>query len=125
MSMSNSVLKDEECKKLAFKDYLYLGGLFITSFGVSPILIFQKVFLWKPFGMLAVLERKNFWEISVGILPYTLNVFDTDLISEILWQKKSKDQIVNPQEFLRPFVSMGIVLLAMCSRTTKLTSQRE
>ena len=79
-------------KRLAFKIYLYLGALFITSLVVSN-LIFQKFFYWQPFGELTVLGAPIF-EISVGILPYPITFLITDLISEIFGKKKANQVVV-------------------------------
>ena len=95
-------------KKLAFKIYLYLGALFITSLVVSN-LIFQKFFYWHPFGDVTVFGASLF-EISVGILPYPVTFLITDLISEIYGEKKA-NQIVTAGIFASVF-SMGIVYLA-------------
>ena len=46
-------------KKEAFRIYLYLGALFITSLVVSN-LIFQKFFYWKPFGDITVFWSSAF-----------------------------------------------------------------
>lgn len=105
--MVYAVLKEKD-KRLAFKIYLYLGALFITSLVVSN-LIFQKFFYWRPFGDVTVLGASLF-EISVGILPYPLTFLITDLISEIYGRKKA-NQIVTAGIFAS-FFSMGIVLLA-------------
>ena len=105
--MGNSVLKEGD-KRLAFKIYLYLGALFITSLVVSN-LIFQKFFYWRPFGDVTVFGASLF-EVSVGILPYPLTFLITDLISEIYGRKKA-NQIVTAGIFAS-FFSMGIVLLA-------------
>lgn len=95
-------------KKLAYRIYLYLGALFITSLVVSN-LIFQKFFYWKPFGDITVFGAPLF-EISVGVLPYPLTFLITDLISEIFGQKKA-NQIVTAGIFAS-FFSMGIVLIS-------------
>jgi len=95
-------------KKLAYKIYLYLGALFITSLVVSN-LIFQKFFYWRPFGDVTVFGASLF-EISVGVLPYPITFLITDLISEIYGKKKA-NQIVTAGIFAS-FFSMGIVLLA-------------
>lgn len=95
-------------KRLAYRIYLYLGAMFITSLVVSN-LIFQKFFYWKPFGEFEVLGAPLF-EISVGILPYPITFLITDLISEIFGKKKA-NQIVTAGIFAS-FFSMGIVLLA-------------
>jgi uncharacterized integral membrane protein (TIGR00697 family) len=95
-------------KKTAYRIYLYLGALFITSLVVSN-LIFQKFFFWRPFGDVTVLGAPLF-EISVGVLPYPLTFLITDLISEIYGQKKA-NQVVTAGIFAS-FFSMGIILLA-------------
>jgi len=98
-------LKDQ---KLAYRIYLYLGALFITSLVVSN-LIFQKFFYWNPFGDVTVFGSSLF-VVSVGILPYPLTFLITDLISEIFGKKKA-NQIVTAGIFASLF-SMGIILLA-------------
>jgi len=98
----------EQDKKLAYKIYLYLGALFITSLVVSN-LIFQKFFYWHPFGDFKVLGAPLF-EISVGVLPYPLTFLITDLISEIYGKHKA-NQVVTAGIFAS-FFSMGIVLVA-------------
>ncbi len=95
-------------KKLAYKIYLYLGALFITSLVVSN-LIFQKFFYWRPFGDVNLFDAPLF-ELSVGILPYPITFLITDIISEIFGKKKA-NQIVTAGIFAS-FFSMGIVLLA-------------
>ncbi len=95
-------------KKLAYRIYLYLGALFITSLVVSN-LIFQKFFYWNPFGDVQVFGVSLF-EVSVGILPYPITFLITDLISEIYGRKKA-NQIVTAGIFAS-FFSMGIVLVA-------------
>ena len=94
--------------KVAYKIYLYLGALFITSLVVSN-LIFQKFFYWRPFGEISVFGASLF-EVSVGILPYPITFLITDLISEIYGKKKA-NQIVTAGIFAS-FFSMGIILLA-------------
>ncbi|WP_430906198.1 queuosine precursor transporter [Maribacter sp. 2-571] len=98
-------LKDQ---KLAYRIYLYLGALFITSLVVSN-LIFQKFFYWKPFGDVTVFGATLF-EVSVGILPYPITFLITDLISEIYGKKKA-NQIVTAGIFAS-FFSLTIVVLA-------------
>ena len=95
-------------KKTAYRIYLYLAALFITSLVVSN-LIFQKFFFWRPFGDITVFGAPLF-EISVGILPYPITFLITDLISEIYGQKKA-NRVVTAGIFAS-FFSMGIVLLA-------------
>lgn len=95
-------------KKTAYRIYLYLAALFITSLVVSN-LIFQKFFYWRPFGEVTAFGAPLF-EISVGVLPYPLTFLITDLISEIYGQKKA-NRVVTAGIFAS-FFSMGIVLLA-------------
>ncbi|WP_299431439.1 queuosine precursor transporter [uncultured Maribacter sp.] len=97
-----------EDKRLAYKIYLYLGALFITSLVVSN-LIFQKFFYWKPFGDITIFGAPLF-EISVGILPYPITFLITDLISEIYGKKKANQIVV--AGIFASFFSMAIVLLA-------------
>ncbi len=99
---------NQKDKKLAYKIYLYLGAMFITSLVVSN-LIFQKFFYWNPFGEIEIFGAPLF-EVSVGILPYPITFLITDLISEIFGKKKA-NQIVTAGIFAS-FFSMGIVLLA-------------
>ncbi|MCX2761500.1 queuosine precursor transporter [Aquimarina muelleri] len=75
-------LKD---KRIAYKIYLILGALFISSLVVSN-LIFQKFFYWDFFSIYT-------FEISVGILPYPITFLITDIISEIFGKRKA-NQIV-------------------------------
>ena len=82
----------ESDKRLAFKIYLYMGALFITSLVVSN-LIFQKFFYWQPFGEITVFGAPIF-EISVGILPYPITFLITDLISEIFGKKKANQVVI-------------------------------
>lgn len=95
-------------RKLAFRIYLYLGALFITSLVVSN-LIFQKFFYWRPFGEVEVFGAPLF-EISVGVLPYPITFLITDLISEVFGKKKA-NQVVTAGIFAS-FFSMGIILVA-------------
>ncbi|TRZ44444.1 queuosine precursor transporter [Robertkochia solimangrovi] len=95
-------------KKNAFRIYLYLGALFITSLVVSN-LIFQKFFYWHPFGDVKIFGVGLF-VISVGILPYPITFLITDLISEIYGKKKA-NQVVTAGIFASLF-SMTIILVA-------------
>ena len=89
-------------KKLAEKLYIGLAAIFIASL-VSCNLIFQKFFIWNPFGMYE-------FEVSVGILPYPITFLITDIISEI-YGKKRANQVVIVGLFSTVFV-MGVVALA-------------
>lgn len=95
-------------RKIAFRIYLYLGALFITSLVVSN-LIFQKFFSWKPFGDFTVFGAPLF-EISAGVLPYPITFLITDLISEIYGKKKA-NEVVTAGIFASVF-SMGIIFIA-------------
>ena len=99
---------NQKDKRLAYKVYLYLGAMFITSLVVSN-LIFQKFFYWNPFGEVSVFGASLF-EVSVGILPYPITFLITDLISEIFGKKKA-NQIVTAGIFAS-FFSMGIIFVA-------------
>ena len=90
-------------KKLsAYKIYLVLATLFITSLVVSN-LIFQKFFSWDFFGIYT-------FEISVGILPYPITFLVTDLISEIYGKKKA-NQVVTAGIFAS-FFSLLIIYVS-------------
>ena len=89
-------------KLLAYKIYLALAALFITSLVVSN-LIFQKFFYWNPFGLY------NF-KISVGILPYPITFLITDIISEIYGKKKANQVVV--VGIFASFFSMFIIYVA-------------
>lgn len=95
-------------RKLAYRIYLYLGALFITSLVVSN-LIFQKFFYWNPFGDTTIFGVSLF-EISVGVLPYPITFLITDLISEVFGRKKA-NQIVTAGIFAS-FFSMALVFVA-------------
>lgn len=101
----------EKDKKAAFKIYLYLAALFITSLVVSN-LIFQKFIYWHPFGSVKVLGASLF-QISVGILPYPVTFLVTDLISEIYGKKKA-NQVVTAGIFASLF-SLFIIMVAEVS----------
>ena len=83
-----------ERKITAYRVYLILAALFITSLVVSN-LIFQKFFYWGFFGLYR-------FEISVGILPYPVTFLITDLVSEIYGKKKA-NQIVTTGIFASVF----------------------
>lgn len=95
-------------QRLAYRIYLYIGALFITSLVVSN-LIFQKFFYWNPFGKIEIFGASLF-EVSVGILPYPITFLITDLISEIYGVRKA-NQIVTAGIFASLF-SMAIILVA-------------
>ncbi|MDJ0644732.1 MAG: queuosine precursor transporter [Flavobacteriaceae bacterium] len=73
-------------RKYAYRIYLILGALFISSL-VASNLIFQKFFYWNPFGLFR-------FEISVGILPYPITFLITDIISEIYGKKRANEVVV-------------------------------
>ncbi len=94
-------LKD---KRIAYKIYLILGALFISSLVVSN-LIFQKFFYWDFFGIYT-------FEISVGILPYPITFLITDIISEVFGKRKA-NQIVTAGIFASFF---GLLIVFVSSR---------
>ena len=77
---------DAKKRKQAYRIYLILGSLFISSL-VASNLIFQKFFYWDPFGLFR-------FEISVGILPYPITFLITDIISEIYGKKRANEVVV-------------------------------
>lgn len=98
-------LKDRQA---AATIYLILATLFITSLVVSN-LIFQKFFLWNPFGWFP-------FEISVGLLPYPVTFLITDLISEIYGKKKANLVVVTG--IFASFFSILIVLIGNYTSAT-------
>ena len=79
-------MKIVQQQKLAYRLYLILAALFISSL-VASNLIFQKFFYWNPFGLFR-------FEISVGILPYPITFLITDLISEIYGKKRANEVVI-------------------------------
>ncbi|MBW1294461.1 queuosine precursor transporter [Aquimarina litoralis] len=78
MNSTSLNLKD---KTTAYRIYLVLGALFISSLVVCN-LIFQKFFQWDFFGVYT-------FTISVGLIPYPLTFLITDIVSEIYGKKKA------------------------------------
>lgn len=77
----NSTLLNPKDKATAYRIYLILGALFISSLVVCN-LIFQKFFQWDFFGIYT-------FTISVGLIPYPLTFLITDIVSEIYGKKKA------------------------------------
>jgi uncharacterized integral membrane protein (TIGR00697 family) len=96
---------------MEFKNRLYLifAGIFIASL-ISANLIFQKFFVWSPFGLYT-------FEISVGILPYPVTFLVTDLVSE-LYGKKKADQIVISGLIASIFIMIVILVADFVSATS-------
>ena len=94
---------------LAEKIYLVFAALFITSLVVSN-LIFQKFFLWNPFGWFP-------FEISVGLLPYPITFLITDIVSEIYGKEKANQIVVTG--IFASFFSIGIILLGNATSATE------
>lgn len=82
---------DIKSKRLAFRIYLFLTGLFISSLVVSN-LIFQKFFYWYPLDI--KIFGVTLFELSVGILPYPVTFLITDLISEIYGKEKATNVVL-------------------------------
>ena len=79
-------MKNVQQQKLAYRIYLILAALFISSL-VASNLIFQKFFYWNPFGLFR-------FEISVGILPYPITFLITDIISEVYGKKRANEVVI-------------------------------
>ncbi len=78
MNETSLNLKD---KQAAYRIYLILGALFISSLVVCN-LIFQKFFQWDFFGIYT-------FTISVGLIPYPITFLITDIVSEIYGKRKA------------------------------------
>ena len=89
--------------------FLILSGLFIAAL-VCCNLIFQKFFIWSPFGIY------NF-EISAGIIPYPITFLVTDIISEIYGRKKANSVVLSGL-FSSIFI-LGIVMVANSVQATE------
>ena len=89
--------------------FLVLSGLFIAAL-VCCNLIFQKFFIWSPFGIY------NF-EISAGIIPYPITFLVTDIISEIYGRKKANSVVLSGL-FASIFI-LGIVMVANSVQATE------
>ncbi|RZS92306.1 queuosine precursor transporter [Aquimarina brevivitae] len=92
--MSTAKALTTEENKIAFRLYLILAALFISSL-VASNLIFQKFFYWDFFSLYT-------FEISVGILPYPVTFLITDIISEVYGKKKA-NQVVTAGIFASLF----------------------
>lgn len=96
-------------KRTAYKIYLILGALFISSLVVSN-LIFQKFFYWDFFGLYT-------FEISVGILPYPITFLITDIISEVFGKRKA-NQVVTAGIFASFFGLLIVYFSSIVPATT-------
>ncbi len=108
-SILNKSALTQKDQRTAYKIYLILGALFISSL-VASNLIFQKFFYWDFFGVYT-------FEISVGILPYPITFLITDIISEIFGKRKA-NQIVTAGIFAS-FFSLLIVTAAAAVPATE------
>ncbi len=88
--------------------YMVLAGIFIAAL-IASNLIFQKFFIWSPFGLYT-------FEISVGILPYPITFLVTDIISEI-YGKRRADQVVMTGLFASLFIII-VVMIADAATAT-------
>ena len=82
--------------------FLILSAIFIAAL-VTSNLIFQKFFIWSPFGLYT-------FEISVGILPYPVTFLVTDIISEIYGRRRANQVVLSG--LLASLFVMLIVLVA-------------
>jgi uncharacterized integral membrane protein (TIGR00697 family) len=89
--------------------YLVLAAIFIAAL-VGCNLIFQKFFVWEPFGIYR-------FEISVGILPYPVTFLVTDIISEI-YGKRRADMVVKAGFIASLFVLVFVWVADLVPQTT-------
>lgn len=89
-------------KEQALFYYLLLAGIFISLL-VACNLIFQKFFIWNPFGWFS-------FEISVGLIPYPLTFLVTDLISEIYGKRRANQVVI--AGLITTVIVMGVVMIA-------------
>jgi uncharacterized integral membrane protein (TIGR00697 family) len=83
--------------------FVYLAGIFIGALVVCNLIV-QKFFVWEPLGI------RNFFVLSVGILPYPLTFLVTDVLSEC-YGKRRANQVVYAGLVASIFV-VGVVYLA-------------
>lgn len=67
--------------------FLVLAALFIASLVVCNLIV-QKFFLWEPFGL------REYFYLSVGILPYPLTFLVTDILSECYGKRRANQVVV-------------------------------
>jgi uncharacterized integral membrane protein (TIGR00697 family) len=67
--------------------FLVLAGLFIAALVVCNLIV-QKFFLWEPFGI------REYFYLSVGILPYPLTFLVTDILSECYGKRRANQVVV-------------------------------
>lgn len=84
--------------------FVVLAAIFIASL-VTCNLIVQKFFLWEPFGL------RNYFYLSVGILPYPLTFLVTDILSEC-YGKRRANQVVMAGLGASVFV-VAVILVAV------------
>lgn len=82
---NNPLLMDSRHRQKTQAVYLILTGIFISAL-VTSNLIFQKFFHWDV-GF-------HVFELSVGILPYPVTFFVTDVISELYGRKKANQVVL-------------------------------
>ncbi len=99
----------KEKRRQAEKIYLILSGLFITSL-VTSNLIFQKFFIWSPFGIYD-------FELSVGIIAYPFTFLVTDIISEIYGRKRA-NQLVKAGIYASAFALLIVIVSTSAKATT-------
>ncbi len=66
--------------------FLILTAIFLASLVVCNLIV-QKFFLWEPFGL------RDYFYLSVGILPYPITFLVTDVLSEC-YGKRRANQVV-------------------------------
>lgn len=67
--------------------FLVLAALFIASLVVCNLIV-QKFFLWESFGI------REYFYLSVGILPYPLTFLVTDILSECYGKRRANQVVV-------------------------------
>ena len=102
-------LMDQRKRIVAERLYLILGALFVAAL-VSGNLIFQKFFVWSPFGLFT-------FELSVGIIPYPVTFLVTDIISEVYGRKRA-NRVVLAGLFASVFM-LGIIMVAAIAPATE------
>lgn len=83
--------------------FVFLVALFVGCLVVCNLIV-QKFFLWEPFGI------RDFFYLSVGILPYPVTFLVTDVISECYGKRRANEVVM--AGLVVSVLVVGVVFLA-------------
>lgn len=99
---------DEKKRADAETLYLILAGLFVAAL-ITGNLIFQKFFVWNPFGLFE-------FQLSVGIIPYPVTFLVTDIISEVYGRKRANRVVL--AGLAASVFMLGIIIISSYATAT-------